>query len=70
VSVADGPSSSAIRSSATHATRGLPHSCARGPGDRDAAGLEGRAWPGRAAGRCRRGVTVLPSVARKTAQLS
>src|SRR5712671_6200180 len=28
-------------------------------GDRDAAGLGGRAWLGRAAGRCRRGVTVL-----------
>jgi alkylation response protein AidB-like acyl-CoA dehydrogenase len=38
-------------------------------GDRDAAGLGGRAWLGRAAGRCCRGVTVLPSVARKTAHL-
>ena len=36
--------------------RGPPRSCARGTsGDRDAAGLGGRAWLGRAAGRCRRG---------------
>ena len=33
------------------------------------AGMGGRAWLGRAAGRCCRGVTVLPSVARETAQL-
>src|SRR5215472_11769935 len=38
------------------------------PGDRDAAGLGGRAWLGGAARRCRRGVTALPSVARETAQ--
>jgi hypothetical protein len=38
-------------------------------GDRDAADLGSRAWLRRAAGRCRRGVTMLPSVEKKTAQL-
>jgi hypothetical protein len=48
VSVADGPFSGAIRSSATRATRGPRHSCARGPrrSRRSRPGRQHLAWTG------------------------